>query len=290
MLAERTGPERFLTAAYVRLRLLDGAGAQATVCLAGHPPPLLVAGDGAVTPVGAAGDLLGVLADVDLVERTFRLAPGDSLLLYTDGVVEAHGPAGLFGEARLREVLASAAGLTADALASRLAQAVTGYRTGGADDLALLVLRLAPPDQPAEQPLVDERLPADPTAARTARRLVTAAARSLPGPVVEDLALVVSELVGNAVAQLDRHSPAGLRADPVRVRLTRAGSLLHVEVGNPGRDFTPPPGLPDPHAERGRGLAVVRSLTTRLGVDRIGGTTRVWCELRVGQEGGPSPR
>lgn len=160
LLLARTGPERFLTAAYLRLHLHPDR-IKVTVCSAGHPLPLLVRADATVTPVGKPGPLLGLLDTVTLSESSVRLAAGDNLLLYTDGVVEAHGADGLFGEDRLTGLLAGTAGQPAARLVDTVQQAVLAYRTGGPDDLALLALRVLPPTRPGQRPLADTGLPAD---------------------------------------------------------------------------------------------------------------------------------
>ena len=71
---------------------------------AGHEPPLVVpAGDGAIAWLEGSGPLLGAFRRLDLVERSVVLAPGDLLLLYTDGVTDARAEDGRrFGDDRLR--------------------------------------------------------------------------------------------------------------------------------------------------------------------------------------------
>jgi sigma-B regulation protein RsbU (phosphoserine phosphatase) len=281
VLVARVGNERFLTAAYLRLRpVVDGA--DLTVAVAGHPLPLVLRGDGEVEPVGEPGTLLGVLGEVSVAERAVRLSPGDSLFLYTDGVIEAHGDAGLYGESRLVELLADAAGQSADVVAARVEQAILAYRTGGADDLAVLVLRLRPPFVSGEQLLVDVSLAAELGATRRARQVLEAATRELlPDDRRYDVSVAVSELVVNAVAQLTGAPAASLRPHPVHLRAVRRHGTLRVEVTNPGPGFLLADSLPGPEAEAGRGLAVVRALTTRLGVEAGQGTTRVWFEVPV---------
>ena len=144
VLLDRTGPEAFLTAAYLRLRTGLG-GAHAIVCSAGHPPPLLVRPDGSVRPVGEPGSLLGQLEEIALTEQTLELEPGDLLLLYTDGVIEAHGADGLFGEDRLLTIARTSAGGRASRLVKAVQRAVLDYRTGGSDDLAVIAVRVLPP-------------------------------------------------------------------------------------------------------------------------------------------------
>lgn len=83
---------RFATAILVNLRL-GGGDVAVTVASAGHPAALLTKGDGAATQFGKRGSLLGVFADPMIEETSAVLAVGDSLALYTDGLMEAHAPA-----------------------------------------------------------------------------------------------------------------------------------------------------------------------------------------------------
>ena len=73
----------FATAAY---GVVDVRTRGVTLARAGHPNPLLLSADGSVTPIECDGGLLGILPDETFAEAAFTLAPGDRLLLYTDGV------------------------------------------------------------------------------------------------------------------------------------------------------------------------------------------------------------
>src|SRR5215212_2321612 len=66
--------------------------------IAGHPPPVVLRDDGTTEMPGEPGTLLGIFADPDLVDCEVDLGPGDSILLYTDGVIEAGRPTGQLGE------------------------------------------------------------------------------------------------------------------------------------------------------------------------------------------------
>jgi hypothetical protein len=88
--------------------------------------------DGEVHQIDARGPLLGFFPDIELADVRFRLAPGDALLLYTDGVTEARRQLSapeavrpLFGEDALAGALAGTHGLDAAATISRLSQLVT---------------------------------------------------------------------------------------------------------------------------------------------------------------------
>jgi serine phosphatase RsbU (regulator of sigma subunit) len=86
-----------------------------------------------------------VFDDVNLTEQEASLAPGEALILYTDGVVEARSPDGLFfGEERLMALLRSSVDLDASTIASRIEGAVLNFQEQALrDDVAVMVLRVS---------------------------------------------------------------------------------------------------------------------------------------------------
>ena len=109
----------------------------------GHPPALVLRSGGAVEVVETPGPMLGVQPDPPLVETVARLLPGDLLLLYTDGVIDAREGAEVFGEARLHAALGSGAGGDAEAVLDTVDAAVRAFHGGPPrDDKALLALRV----------------------------------------------------------------------------------------------------------------------------------------------------
>ena len=88
---------------------------------------------------------MGVFDDANLTEQEARLEPGDALVLYTDGVVEARSPAGFFfGEEQLMALLRSSVTLDASTIASRIEDAVLNFQEQAPrDDVAVLVLRVS---------------------------------------------------------------------------------------------------------------------------------------------------
>lgn len=119
-------------------------GARLGVTLAGHPQPLLVSADGSSARLGNPGTLLGIIHPLKLRERETDLAPGDTLLLYTDGVTEAGRSSGQLGEQGLIDLCtAGSPHHTLQSLLQRIEHAALQHAGGRPrDDIALLALRL----------------------------------------------------------------------------------------------------------------------------------------------------
>jgi integral membrane sensor domain MASE1 len=144
LLTQHPAPE-FCTVAYARLDSEDD-GALLTLCVGGHPLPLLLRADGSVEQVGRPGVLLGIEADPELSDSTLMLRSGDALMLYTDGLTDAYAPERSLEVDDLALVLASCTGRTASEIADRIERAALDDDTRQPrDDVALVVVRLAEP-------------------------------------------------------------------------------------------------------------------------------------------------
>jgi sigma-B regulation protein RsbU (phosphoserine phosphatase) len=112
---------------------------------AGHPPPLLLSADGRVTPLaGRSGMACGVMEGVHFRPLATRLARGDMILGYTDGVTEAIDRAQRqYGEARLQALLQDVAGMPAQAVVRRVLDDVETFTAGleAFDDITLMAVR-----------------------------------------------------------------------------------------------------------------------------------------------------
>ena len=142
------GSRLFTTLVVGTMMPVQAGGLRLTLAAGGHPAPLVLRADGRVDEVAVHGGIVGVLAEVRFNQTTVALAPGETLLLYSDGLTEArkHGERQeLFGDVRLKAALADCAGLSADAVSDHLRRVVFDW-LGPAehDDLTLLVLQAAP--------------------------------------------------------------------------------------------------------------------------------------------------
>ncbi|RNL73705.1 PP2C family protein-serine/threonine phosphatase [Streptomyces sp. I6] len=111
---------------------------------AGHPRPLIVRQTGRVEEADTSGTLVGALPEVNARTAEVELRPGETCLLYTDGITEARGgPLGdvMFGEDRLRAALAECAGMPAEAVVERLQMLASEWVGDGPhDDIAVVAI------------------------------------------------------------------------------------------------------------------------------------------------------
>ncbi|MFH9725496.1 PP2C family protein-serine/threonine phosphatase [Streptomyces sp. NPDC017254] len=134
---------RFATLVLASVRR-SGGQVRLRLTSAGHPRPLILRTTGEVEEADTSGTLVGVLPEVTSSSVTVYLSPGETCLLYTDGITEARGgPLGssMFGEDRLRATLAGCVGLPAEAVVERL-QMIAGDWVGRGphDDMAVVAI------------------------------------------------------------------------------------------------------------------------------------------------------
>ncbi|MEV6840625.1 SpoIIE family protein phosphatase [Streptomyces sp. NPDC051133] len=264
-LARRLGDTYLATCLYA---VYDPIRGELTLANAGHIPPVLVrAEDGSSElldlPTGAPIGVGGVPFEVTRV----KVAPGDRLVLCTDGLVEVRGSDIGEGLAALCESAAHPAASMDDACDTIIRALNT--RGGRKDDVALLMARLngIPQDHVAEWPL-----DADPREVARARRLVREQLLDWGLPqAVETAQLLVSEVVTNAV----RHA----EGDRIGLRVVRTDALLFEVTDDE-------PALPamlaaGPLDESGRGLRVVSRLAREWGASGSGHRKTVWFEQAV---------
>ncbi|WIM99792.1 PP2C family protein-serine/threonine phosphatase [Actinoplanes oblitus] len=123
---------------------LPHGGALLRLAAGGHPPPLVIRQTGTVNTVHVGGMMLGAEHRATFTEANVWLAPGETCLLYTDGVTDAAGgPQGhAFGRDRLAALVAGYAGRSAALLAERIAQRTDDWlASAGHDDITVLAIR-----------------------------------------------------------------------------------------------------------------------------------------------------
>jgi PAS domain S-box-containing protein len=139
----REQPRLSLVTAICALLEMDGPTARLTVASGGHPLPLLRRPGETPVALGDHGVLLGIEEEGIWMESAVDVAPGDTLLFYTDGVTETLGASERFGEERLLEAMARA-GDAPEAMLHEIVRSLREFQSGAAvDDRAMLAMRFA---------------------------------------------------------------------------------------------------------------------------------------------------
>ena len=240
----------------------------------GHPPAIVMSGGGDVRLVSAPGIPIGYPGAGTTEVVSFTMGRQDTLVLYTDGLIEATKDI-LTGLDRIT----AAAAETAQYPAPHLARALVERSLSGAmrrdDSLALVLRRRVPPGTDSSPPLGPFEYTFSPSLATVplARHLFGDWLEHLALDDVEraDLLLVASELCSNAV----RHASGAPRALALRAWADHDAVVLEVEDDGAGMELSTRAEDPDLEAETGRGLYVVRALSDDLSVRRDGDRTVV---------------
>lgn len=133
--ADEVVARQYLTAAVAALRPRAGA-LEVTVAIGGHPHPLVARRDGRIESIGTTGPIVGWSSGSSYVGASRVLEPGDALVMFTDGLIEALAGRGETGDLAVRDVLASLAGHGAPEIADGLDTAMADQRR---DDAAFVV-------------------------------------------------------------------------------------------------------------------------------------------------------
>jgi anti-sigma regulatory factor (Ser/Thr protein kinase)/putative methionine-R-sulfoxide reductase with GAF domain len=251
------------TACYATFSLETGA---LRIASAGHPPPVLISasGEARLLPVSAAPPL-GTLPYPAHREHEIALAPGETVLMYTDGLVERRGEALTAGLERLRETASIAA--SPEEICQRVMDSLVPA-LGAADDVALVALRHASVE--AELRL---RLPADPEILVQVRHMLRRWLRT-HGAVAEEIAaltLACGEACANAIEHA--YSPGGASFE---LEATHTAGVVTLLVRDHG-SWRAPRGR-----HRGRGLAMIEAAVDELDVRRSADGTEVLMRRRLG--------
>ena len=235
----------FATLALYRFDLEAGT---LTYVNAGHTPGLLARGPGA-RPVAILGDNLpiGVMPEEIYVQASVAAGPGDSLLLFSDGITEARSPEGEeFGLERLSDLIE--AGSKGNLPPVTMLHALRGEQrrfTGGgpgADDLTALMVGLRPRRR-APRGRIEDRvdpfvftLPWSLEGLGDLRACIAQSAVSLPAQDADALILASFEAATNII----RHARLMVGDATITCRITREGEAVVVELIYPSPAFTPP--------------------------------------------------
>lgn len=131
--------------ASVVLLVVDPESGAITYCSAGHPPPLVVRADGFMQLQECGSPVIGAFPDLEFEEAGFVLNPGDSVILYTDGVTEARaGDGSFFGDDRLSRAVGTCQERQITDVPQLIHEHVMEFTAGRlSDDIAIVAFRLS---------------------------------------------------------------------------------------------------------------------------------------------------
>jgi sigma-B regulation protein RsbU (phosphoserine phosphatase) len=138
LLCRNMASGRFATFCYARV---DPESRRIVYSNAGHNPPLLIHQDGTVAQLSEGGMVLGIFPDSAYAQAALRMASGDRLVFYTDGITEARNEAGdEYGEERLTEAVLGSRTLSPEAMKDSLLADVNAFTGGRFEDDATLIV------------------------------------------------------------------------------------------------------------------------------------------------------
>jgi anti-sigma regulatory factor (Ser/Thr protein kinase) len=284
LLFDALDEDRVVTAVVGTINPLTG---RVELANAGHPPPLVVRADGKATVSWSESSLLiaAGLSGLARPEQSISLRPGDTLVMYSDGLVERRGELITAGMERLAEVATEIArngwpDRPSETLVTRLGD------EENRDDVVVLSVHYVPArDEFSPMPSGGtgrdgmSTLHLKPAVESTtmARHWMAARLDGMPVEVVECAALLTSELVTNAVLHAGTPLSVTLHFLSDRIRVDVAdGSPVVPSVKDYGAD-----------AATGRGLTLFTTLASNWGVQRAVGGKIVWFEIPVDYPGIP---
>jgi len=142
LICQFSNPEQFITALF---GIYDGKDRSFRYINAGHEPPILFHRDGRANILTESDLLIGVLPDFKYTERHVTLAPGETIVIYSDGVTEAFNEQGDdYGLERLLKLPCDFATMSATAISATIISQIEAFRGKEAqtDDITALILRL----------------------------------------------------------------------------------------------------------------------------------------------------
>jgi len=138
--------KNFITASLIHINLRNG---KLTTARAGHFPVMIITKAGKVIRLNSHGKIIMALKKPDSEEVEYRLQPGDRIVVYTDGIIEAHGVNSydLFSEEKMVKMLLDSNHIDIHILAEQIFQSVVEY-SGGLkfldDDLTFVIMEYTP--------------------------------------------------------------------------------------------------------------------------------------------------
>lgn len=275
-IGDHLGVERFVRLLFAAL---DPERGRLEYVTAGHVPPVIYrTRTRSVEWLQEGGIALGIEPDSSYKSGQVHLEPGDTLVLYTDGVTEAPRNGRPFGQGKFSDLVTEYGVGTPGEMVQAIRRAVDMWVLGSElrDDLALLACQVVP-DSALYQPARELVVPNEPVRIAEIRSFVAGFLADLRWPVVVSQEVLLA--VGEAAANASRHGRRSAERSEIRVLCTSTEDGVAIEVADDGPGFDPASvvvsDLPDRFAAGGRGLFLMRQLMDSVEIDSSDAGTTV---------------
>lgn len=258
---------------------------------AGHMPPVLIRnGQRPMLPFEEQGTVAGIAPGIDVQGHTMAFKPGDTFILYTDGVTEAYNPNGdLLGEQPFLEQLSLQPGRTASETAASVMEIVRRHAAGAlqSDDIAVIAVHVTGAGDGATTQSAEKtmRIPNDIGALEHAQTEIESfyAAHRVSAELLHDVRLVLDEVLSNIMQY-----GYGDKLGDIEVLATISPDRLRLVVRDWARPFNPleqpEPDFSMPADDRpvgGLGVHLVRQLMDRVEYAYENGENRLVMDRRI---------
>ncbi len=297
-------PKMFVTCFYA---LLDPSTGQLTYANAGHDVPYRYTSDG-IKELRATGMPLGLMPGMEYEEKQATLAPGEYVLLYSDGLVEAHDPDyEMFGFPRLQELMGDQPdGAQLKEFLLEQLDDFTGPGWEQEDDVTLVTFQRAPAMRPAGgstaeiakngaewQQLITFELPSEPGNERQAMERVAEATTALPlsDSQVDRMKTAVAESTMNAM----EHGNSYDAGKPVHIDVRHNETTLQIHIRDQGgrpvvMSETATPDLEaklaGEQSPRGWGLFLIKNMVDEMNIQQDESGHTIELGIRFGEQNG----
>jgi sigma-B regulation protein RsbU (phosphoserine phosphatase) len=223
------------------LAIVDFRTGSFTYCNAGHNPPYILRTSGELVCLKQRhGVVMGAMEGLAYAESAETLGNGDALFVFTDGVTEAMDTGGqLYGEERLEQLLAGAAGVDPEGLTRSSLGSVEAFAqdTEQSDDITILAYTARQSDDASKRNLLDLTIDVDIAQIAGVLDAVQAFAEQvdLPTGIGQKLGIILDELLNNAISY-GFADPAGHKID---IHIHADSHRLTLKVSDEGIPFNP---------------------------------------------------
>jgi serine phosphatase RsbU (regulator of sigma subunit)/anti-sigma regulatory factor (Ser/Thr protein kinase) len=286
--------------ATVFVAIIDSFEGTLKYASAGHTPGILWRSNTrSIEQLRATSPPIGISGFQSKATGTLQLNPGDTIVLYTDGITEAQAPNGnFFGFNRLTYIIESRANEPPEVLQQAIQSEIANFRRNalGRDDATLLIIKMLPQSEGPKPKNIstiikteDFSYPADVKYLSDIADKVTTACRQLPtlpsNPNADDFIYLIELAISEICTNIIKHAYANTEGN-IDGRITLLNNGMQLDFYDTGKSFDPntiPPPKSDPYQleEGGYGLHIVRQIMDVVSYEYDLEKGNHWCLLKL---------